>query len=95
MSKTTLAIWTLVIAVCVGVWFAPSWAGKYSDCLPLGAGACVRVAIPADTADPPASCIKGEMYLKLTSGAGNCTTANNNSLCLCTAANTWTALNNN
>jgi len=65
------------------------------QCFPVGGGACVRVALP-NGADPGPACIPGEVYLDTNEAVDtNCTTTADNSLCLCTALNTWTALENN
>jgi hypothetical protein len=46
-------------------------------------------------ADPDSSCAVGEIYLDTDqTNDTDCTTFNDNSLCLCTVANTWTALEN-
>lgn len=62
-------------------------AETYDNCFPQAG--CQRVTMPADNGDAPASCIKGETFLKGVAGAGNCTTVNNSSLCVCTSTNTW------
>ena len=45
---------------------------------------------------PAATCVVGSIHIDTNEGVDtNCTTGADNSLCLCTAANTWTALENN
>lgn len=47
-------------------------------------------------AAPPATCTAGEIYIDTDeTNDTNCTTTADNSLCLCVAANTWVALENN
>lgn len=47
-------------------------------------------------ADPPSVCTPPSIWIDTdTSTDTNCITTNNNSLCLCTSSNTWTALENN
>lgn len=54
-----------------------------------------NVALTAG-ADPGATCTAGEIFIDTDETVDtNCTTTADNSLCLCTAANTWTALENN
>lgn len=67
-------------------------AEKYGNCLPLAAGACARIVLPADAGTLSPSCTQGELAIK-TSTTGGCTTAP--CLCMCNAPNTWTCLNNN
>ena len=45
---------------------------------------------------PPATCTVGGIFIDTDeTDDTNCTTTADNSLCLCTAADTWTALENN
>lgn len=47
-------------------------------------------------ASPAATCTAGELWIDTDETVDtNCTTTNDNSLCLCVASNTWTQLNNN
>lgn len=47
-------------------------------------------------ADPGATCTVGQVYIDTDETVDtNCTTTADNSLCICTATNTWTALENN
>lgn len=90
MRRFWLAFALLPVLLCPLVGFA---AGD--ECMPLGAGGCVRVPI-MNGKFPPATCIPGELFLDTDETVDtNCTTTNDNSLCLCVAANTWTQLNNN
>lgn len=82
---------THLLIVGVGIFLArTALAEPYSSCFP--SPSCETVQGPADTADAPTTCRKGETYIKLTAGSGNCATGVNNALCLCTADNTWTAV---
>jgi parallel beta-helix repeat protein len=46
--------------------------------------------------DPASTCTVGEIFIDLNTAVDtNCTTTSNNSLCLCTATDTWTELDNN
>ena len=55
----------------------------------------VEMIIP-NGADPAATCTVGSIYLDTDETKDtNCTTTADNSLCLCTATNTWTVLENN
>ena len=65
------------------------------ECFPIGGEGCVRLAIPSG-AFPPATCRVGEIFLDTVETTDtNCTTTSDNSLCLCTATNTWVQLDNN
>lgn len=47
-------------------------------------------------ASPAATCTAGQIHIDTDESVDtNCTTTADNSLCLCTAADTWTALENN
>jgi len=64
--------------------------------LSVPADATDGIALPRAGAAPPATCNAGAIFIDTDeTDDTNCTTTNDNSLCLCTAADTWTALENN
>jgi hypothetical protein len=72
----------------------PADDGKY---LKAGAGALALSAlIIPNGAAPAATCATGEVFIDTDeTNDTNCATTADNSLCICTATNTWTALENN
>lgn len=57
--------------------------------------ASVKLVIPSGAA-PASTCTVGEIFIDTDQTVDtNCTTTADNSLCICTATNTWTALENN
>lgn len=73
----------------LGTSLAMAIDSDYKVTIPTG------LSIPNGAA-PSATCLAGEIYLDTDESTDtNCTTTNDNSLCLCISANTWTQLNNN
>jgi hypothetical protein len=92
MKKFVLVFAGIALGLVVGLAISTYAA---DDCFPVGAGACVKIALPAGT-DPPAQCSVGEIYVDLVTATDvNCTTSHDNSLCICDAPNTWVQLDNN
>lgn len=69
-------------------------AADGESCFPVAAGECAKVTLMSGNF-PPRECIVGQIFVDLNEANDtNCTTVNDNSLCICTAKNTWLAVEN-
>lgn len=91
LKTSLLTVLALVVGLVSGASLLAFAATTFHD----GIVFATSVAIPNGAA-PGATCTVGDIYLDTDQTVDtNCSTTADNSLCLCTAANTWTALENN